>query len=148
MSIYGLEIKLVSIFTQVMKITIKNLPFLFIDLVAFYLALLVSLAIRLGSGFSFEILNFHFRAFLAPLLFLIVIFFVLGLYELRNLFKLLGYLRLLMTGLVVFFIIATIYFYFFPTANISPKTILVLLTLTLGVADFTLPAYIASKRSM
>ncbi|MBI3589559.1 MAG: sugar transferase [Candidatus Liptonbacteria bacterium] len=125
-----------------MKVTIKNLPFLIVDLFAFYLALFLALTIRLGANFNLEIYNFHFRKFTWPLLFFLVILYVLGLYDLRNLSRLFKYFRLLTTGAAVFFVFSTLYFYFFPIANISPKTILVLFTLILGGVDFTLREFL------
>lgn len=121
-----------------MRITIKNLPFLFIDLISFYAALLLSLKIRLGTGFSFEILNFHFQAFGWLIAFLVVLFFILGLYDVRNISRLFRYFRIWATGIAVFFLVATFYFYFLQETNISPKTILVLLTLVFGFVDFGL----------
>ena len=120
-----------------MRVTIKNLPFLLIDLASFYLALLVSLRIRLGSGFNFDILNFHFRAFGWPMFFLVVLFFILGLYELKNIARLFKNFRIWATGLAIFFLVTTFYFYFLPETNISPKTILVLVTLVFGLIDFS-----------
>lgn len=121
-----------------MRITIKNLPFLLIDLASFYLALLISLKIRLGGGFSFDALNFHFRAFGWPIFFLVVLFFVLGLYDLRNIARLFKYFRTWAMGIAIFFLFATFYFYFLPETDISPKTILVLMVLVFGIANFGL----------
>lgn len=121
-----------------MRITIKNLPFLLIDLVSFYLALLVSLKIRLGENFSSEVLDFHFRAFGWPIVFLIILFFILGLYDIRNISRLFKYFRTWAIGLIIFFLFTTFFFYFFPETRISPKTILVLLTLVFGVVNFGL----------
>jgi len=125
-----------------MRITIKNLPFLFIDLVSFYLALLVSLKLRLGSGFSFDILNSHLRAFGWLIFLMLVLFFVLGLYDLRNISRLFRYFKTWLIGIAIFFLFATFYFYFLPEANISPKTILVLMVLVFGVVDFGLREFL------
>lgn len=125
-----------------MKVTIKNLPFLIIDLISFYLALFVSLKIRLGGNFSFEILNSHFQAFGWPIFFLIICFFILGLYDIRNISRLFKYFKNWATGVVLFFLFATFYFYFLPEEGFSPKTVLVLTSLVYGIINFSLREFI------
>lgn len=118
-----------------MKITIKNFPLLILDAVSFYLALFLSLAVRTG-GVKIDAFYFHLKPFAFPLLFLILTFFALGLYDLKNLSGLFTHSKLLITGVGVFFIIATLYFYFFPFESIAPKTILVIFSVMFGLVNF------------
>ena len=121
-----------------MKITIKNLPFLVIDAAAFYLALFLALGVR--AGFNFNSVNFkdHFGPFSVMFFCLVIIFFVLGLYDLHNLSKLFKYIKSLLLGIGVFFLVATFYFYFQPTINVSQKTILIIFMIIFGGVDFGL----------
>jgi len=121
-----------------MKVTIKNFPFLIADIISFYAALFLTLFIRFGNSFTREIFFFHLKPFTWSLVFLIGGFYVMGLYDLSNLSKLFRYFRLLVTAVLLYFVLATAYFYFSPAEGITPKTILVILTLVFGIIDFSI----------
>ncbi len=125
-----------------MKITPKNLAFLIIDIFSFYLALLLAVLIRKGAGFSFDYYAMHLGPFTTLLLCWIVIFFIIGFYDLRNFRKRFQRFKLLITGALIFYVVAITIFYLSPAFEISPKTILLLLIGAFGLINFSLREFL------
>ena len=121
-----------------MKVDLKNFPFLVIDVASFYLALLVSLVIRLGPNFTFEIFSNHVGPFSLVLVGWILVFFVAGFYDIRNFSKRLDYLKIFIVAILISAALSATYFYISsPTGeSISPKTILILFVVSFAIIDY------------
>lgn len=121
-----------------MRVSLKNIPFLLVDIISFYLALLLSLVIRRGADFTFDIFTAHIRPFSLVLIFWILVFFVAGLYDIRNFSKRLLYLKIFIFAVIISLALSAGYFYVSPggTGSISPKTILVLFSISFGVINY------------
>lgn len=102
---------------------IKGLLCLTGDVAMLYLALVLTLVIRYGSDWQ-NYWGFHFPPFTLIFISSIVIFYIIGLYDLslaRNNFY---FFATLTQALITSIIIAVILFYFVPYFVITPKTIL------------------------
>ena len=122
-----------------MKILNRREPFLLFvgDLVAFSVALWLSLALRYGALPSQELLLKHTIPFLIIFALWVAVFFIAGLYEKHTLvFK--GNLpTLILNTQIANSIIAVIFFYLFASFGITPKTILATdLVISLGLIVF------------
>lgn len=94
------------------------------DLLSFFLALWVALALRYGSFPDANLLSIHLIPFAAIFLLWTFVFFVAGLYEKHTLvFK--GKLpSLILNTQVANSLLAVVFFYLLPSFGITPKTVL------------------------
>lgn len=120
----------------------KILYFLIIDIFCFYLALFVSLIIRLRRDFTFYTYLTHSAIFTVILALWILIFYIAGLYDLKNLSKKLLHLKLFISAVLISLISSVIYFYVVRNPDISPKTILVFFGISFAIIDYLLRHYL------
>jgi exopolysaccharide biosynthesis polyprenyl glycosylphosphotransferase len=109
-----------------MKILNRREPLILFggDLLAFFLALWLALAIRFGSMPSGELLSWHWAPFSFLFIIWTFVFFVAGLYEKHTLvFK--GKLpSLILNTQIINSLLAVVFFYVMPSFGITPKTVL------------------------
>ncbi|TSC82454.1 MAG: Sugar transferase [Parcubacteria group bacterium Gr01-1014_20] len=121
-----------------MRINSKNLFLLLVDVVAFYAALFLSLLVRTGQSFSLDQYGPHFKPFSLLLFVWLLIFYIVGLYDLRNFSKRIAYLKIFFMGVLVALAVSPIFFYLYPSLNIAPKSILILLSIFFGLISYYL----------
>jgi len=92
------------------------------DAVILYLSLLITLSIRYRGIFNYERWQQHFWPFTIIFLTWIIVFYILGLYELAIARNSIEYYSLLLQGLIINAALAIAFFYLFPYYNITPKT--------------------------
>ncbi|MBI5221020.1 MAG: sugar transferase [Candidatus Liptonbacteria bacterium] len=113
-----------------------KLFFLFLgDLVVLYASLVAALAIRLGSTGVIEPLAPHLYPFTLLFLIWLVVFYIVGLYDLRRLRRLLDLLKMLAAAVVVNTVLAVGFFYLLPVFGIAPKTSLVLVVIIAAILE-------------
>jgi len=98
------------------------------DATVFYLSLLITLFIRHPETFSQNIIKEHLGPFSLILILWLLIFYIIGLYDFKNLKNSLQFLKILGVSFLINLLIATAIFYIFPF-GISPKRNLLLLAL-------------------
>lgn len=121
-----------------MRINSKNISLLLIDVVSFYAALFFSLFVRMGFNFTAYVFYLHLKPFTILLFFWVLIFYIVGLYDLRNFSKRISYIRFFFTGVIISLAVSPIFFYLFQSLNISPKSILILLAAFFAISSFYL----------
>lgn len=99
----------------------KNITLLFLDILSLVLAGFITFIIRYNTDFSSTFFQNHSVAFLSLLSVWLLVFYVEGLYSIRNqsLSKMVGSL---IRVTVINGVISIIYFYIFTNSNITPKT--------------------------
>src|ERR1700733_6248383 len=85
------------------------------DIIVLYAALLITLALRSGTGFSEPLLDVHLRPFTIIFIPWLVIFYVSGLYDLRCLRNNIESLKTLSLSIFVNAIVAILLFYLIPS---------------------------------
>lgn len=101
--------------------SIKKFILLTGDIIILYLALFLTLYIRYGSGWQNEWPK-HFASFTIIYIFALIIFYIIGLYELAFARNNLFFFLTLSKAIAVYAIIAVGFFYFIPYFGIAPKT--------------------------
>lgn len=100
--------------------------FLFLgDVIALYAALFITLILRYGNGWYFQLVERHFTPFTIVFIPWLLVFYIAGLYDLRRLRNNLDFLKTLALSLVTNAVIAVIVFYLVPAFGIAPKTNLI-----------------------
>lgn len=112
-----------------MTTRLKQLLLLLGDWALFYLALYLALAIRHQHLPSGAIWDRHWPIFTIVFLIWLIVFYLNGLYDLNRTKNNVAFFRSALTVISLNFLLAIGFFYLFEAADISPKTILVLLTL-------------------
>ena len=120
----------------------KQLFFLIFDIFCFYLALFVSLAIRLRGNFTAYIYLLHAAPFTTIVIFWVLIFYIAGLYDLKNLSKKFLHFKLFISAILLSSVFSVMYFYTVKVPSITPKTILVLFGISFAIIDFILRQYL------
>lgn len=120
-----------------MKTTTKKLSFFIFDVLSFYFALFLSLLIRNTESFNWQLFKLHLWPFSFLLLFGLIVFYIVGLYDLRKFRRRMQRVKLFLTGVILFSVLAILFFYLLPYFDIAPKTILVLLIIIFGVLIFS-----------
>lgn len=116
----------------------KQLSFLIIDIFCFYLALFVSLLIRLRQNFTFYKYLQHVVPFSFLFILWFLVFYVTGLYDLKNFSKRFLLFKLFISAVLISFILSIIFFYFAKIPEITPKTILILFSGFFFIINFLL----------
>lgn len=99
------------------------------DIVTFYFALCLSLAIRYGLvAWYGEFTNNHLVPFSAVLIVWIALFYIAGLYDLPRLRNNIDFIKTLSLALGINALITAVLFYLIPYLGIAPKTNLLLFT--------------------
>ena len=100
---------------------IKQLLCLAGDIAMFYLALFLTLAIRYGAVWERH-WQVHFLPFTIISISSLIVFYVIGLYDLSLARNNLFFFMTLTQALVISVILAVLFFYFIPYFGIAPKT--------------------------
>ena len=101
---------------------LKQLILVLGDIIALYLALALTLLIRYQEPFSSEAISTHFEPFSIVFIIWILVFYIIGLYEIRSLKNTTNFIRKLITALVINIVITVSFFYFVTAYGITPKT--------------------------
>ncbi|OGZ00124.1 MAG: hypothetical protein A2945_00330 [Candidatus Liptonbacteria bacterium RIFCSPLOWO2_01_FULL_52_25] len=107
---------------MIFKNKIKIVLLLLCDIAFLYLALFATIIIRYGADFYVHFVETHFFPFTIIFLPWIVIFYVAGLYDLRQLRNNIDFLKVLGLAIFVSAIVAVFLFYLVPFFGITPKT--------------------------
>lgn len=106
------------------------------DLIILYLSLFLALFIRYGT-ITNEVKNLHLKPFTFVFAFWILIFYIIGFYEIRDLKNNSDFGKKFIVALVINCLIAVSLFYFIPSFGITPKTNLFLFLIIFGSAAYT-----------
>ncbi len=120
-----------------MKTTTKKLSFFIFDVFSFYFALFLSLLIRNTESFNWHLFKIHLWPFSFLLLFGLIVFYIVGLYDLRKFSRRVQRVKLFLTGIILFSGLAILFFYLLPYFDIAPKTILVIFIIIFGILIFS-----------
>src|SRR5579864_5306679 len=105
------------------------------DIVALYMGLLLTLALRYGGDFYAEFIDIHFAPFTIIFILWLVVFYIAGLYDLRRLRNNLDFLKTLALSLATNAILATLLFYLIPSFGIAPKTNLIIFLVIFAIIE-------------
>ncbi len=92
------------------------------DILTLYLALAITLIIRYQEPFSNEALNTHLKPFSIIFVLWILIFYIIGLYEIGSLKNTINFIKKLSTALIISAVTTIFFFYFVTYYDIAPKT--------------------------
>ncbi len=92
------------------------------DILTLYLALAITLFIRYREPFSNETLSTHLKPFSVIFVLWILIFYIIGLYEIGSLKNTINFIKKLSTALIISAVTTIFFFYFITYYNIAPKT--------------------------
>ncbi len=110
--------------------------FLFVgDIVALYAALFLTLLLRYGGGWYFQLVHYHFTPLTVVFIPWLLVFYIAGLYDLRRLRNNLDFLKTLALSLFTNAAIAVLVFYLVPAFGIAPKTNLVIFIILFAVIE-------------
>jgi len=106
-----------------MDIIAKTKKFFLIsgDLIVLYMALLLTLILRYGSDWFYQ-WDFHFYPFTIVYLLTIIVFYIIGLYDLHTARNNFAFFTTLVKAITASAILAITFFYFIPYFGIAPKT--------------------------
>lgn len=96
------------------------------DLAILFIALFLSLKLRYGN--SFYDWTMHWRAFIPIFALWVIIFYLSDLYRIDKISKIEFLIRAFIQSIFIASVFSIIYFYLSPTLKITPKTILIILT--------------------
>lgn len=105
------------------------------DVLALYASLLLVLYLRYGDGLGGELGRRHFLPMTTVFAAWLAVFYVVGLYDFRNLRSAFGFFRFLAPALLINFAIAALFFYLIPAFGIAPKTNLFLFLLIFAAIE-------------
>ncbi len=91
------------------------------DIAMFFLALFLTLTLRYGHSWQINWAS-HFLPFTLILFFSLIIFYILGLYDLSFARNNLYFFSILIRALIISAVLAIFFFYFIPYFSIAPKT--------------------------
>ena len=106
------------------------------DVLILYISLALTLIIRYQQMPSAEIINLHLRPFTILFFFWILVFYIVGLYELRRLKNNLDFFKNFGTALVISAIISVIFFYLITNYGITPKTNLLIFIVVVLILEY------------
>ncbi|MFH1461255.1 MAG: hypothetical protein ABIF84_02445 [Patescibacteria group bacterium] len=102
---------------------IKRAILLLGDILILYLSLWLTLFLRYGANFNFNIWLQHFWPFTVIYFPWLVVFFIVGLYELSLARNNIRFYSLLLNALIINASLSITFFYFIPYFGITPKLI-------------------------
>lgn len=105
------------------------------DIIAFYAALFLTLAIRYGGSFFKEFQDVHALPFTIIFIFWLIIFYIAGLYDLRRLRDNLDFVKTLWLAIMTSTIVSIIVFYAIPWFGIAPKTNLLIFAFVFTIIE-------------
>jgi len=106
---------------MIIPVKFKQLTLLFGDIIILYLSLALTLFLRYGE-ITNDVRTDHFTPFTILFFLWLLVFYILGFYEWRNLKNDQGFGKNFGAALLVNFMIAIVLFYFVPGIGIAPKT--------------------------
>lgn len=112
------------------------------DVLALYASLALVLYLRYGGGLGGELGGRHFLPMTIVFGLWLAIFYVMGLYDFRNLRNTLGFMKTLIPALIISFATAILFFYLVPAFGIAPKTNLFLFILIFGAVELIWRPYL------
>jgi len=110
----------------------RQIIIFFGDVVIFYLSLVLTLWLRYGAGFYGNLFDYHIGPFSIVLAIWIVVFYISGIYDLKNLKNDLEFEKKFWYALLFNAAISTIFFYLSTNINIAPKTNLFIFLIIFG----------------
>jgi exopolysaccharide biosynthesis polyprenyl glycosylphosphotransferase len=111
------------------------------DVFALYASLFLVLYFRYPDALP-EAGRQHFLPMTIVFAIWLAVFYILGLYDFRNLRDNFGFLKNLASALAVNFTIAILFFYLLPVWDIAPKTNLLFFLLVFGIVEFVWRPYL------
>lgn len=106
------------------------------DVLVLYFSLFLTLFIRYGE-ISDSVRDSHLRPFTTLFVFWLLVFYIIGFYELSELKNNADFGKKFGLGLLINFILAIAFFYFIPGFTITPKTNLFIFLLIFGSATYS-----------
>lgn len=112
------------------------------DIVVFYAALALTLIVRYKEPFSEEALQIHLQPFSLVFIVWVLVFYIVGLYEIRALKTGVDFVKKFGAALVINALATITFFYFVPLYAITPKTnLFIFLTIVLLLEYFWRSSY-------
>ncbi len=109
---------------------LKQFFLLIVDVLLLVLSLRIALTLRFLAISNSDIWQAHLKFFIPIFALWILIFYINSLYDFRKIINQNKLIEQSTKGLAVAFVISIVFFYIFPNADMSPKTILVIFTLS------------------
>ncbi|HPT08693.1 MAG TPA: exopolysaccharide biosynthesis polyprenyl glycosylphosphotransferase [bacterium] len=109
---------------------LKQFFLLIIDILLLILSLRIALTLRFLDIPSAVVWQNHLKFFIPIFVLWILIFYINSLYDFRKIINQNKLIEQSTKGIAVAFVISIIFFYIFPDANMSPKTILLIFTIS------------------
>lgn len=109
---------------------LKQFFLLTVDVLLLVLSLRIALTLRFLAIPNSDIWQAHLKFFIPIFALWILIFYINSLYDFRKIINQNKLIEQSTKGLAVAFVISIVFFYIFPNADMSPKTILVIFTLS------------------
>ncbi len=106
------------------------------DIVLMYFSLVVMLIIRYHAGFYNELIRYHLVPFTILFFLWLILFYIGGLYDLKNLKNGLAFKRNFSFILFLMLLVAILFFYLITSFGVSPKTNLLLFFILFGVPEY------------
>ena len=106
------------------------------DIVLMYVSLVAMLIIRYRGGFYHELIHYHLVPFSLLFCLWLILFYVGGFYDLKNLKNNLIFKRNFMIVMFIMFLAAILFFYLITAFGVSPKTNLFVFFLLFGVLEY------------
>ncbi len=103
------------------------------DVLLMYISLVLMLIVRYGGEFYFQFINYHILPFSILFVLWMLIFYVGGFYDLKNLKNNLAFKKRYSLIMIINFLFGIIFFYTVPVFGISPKTNLVVFFIIFGL---------------
>jgi exopolysaccharide biosynthesis polyprenyl glycosylphosphotransferase len=118
------------------KTAIKGFLLAIGDIAVLYASLFITLLIRYGNNFYDRFLDSHSIPFAIIFIFILLIFYIAGLYDFRRLRNNIDFIKTLAATIASNAVIAILLFYFIPTFGIAPKTNLFIFFILFAVIEF------------
>jgi exopolysaccharide biosynthesis polyprenyl glycosylphosphotransferase len=106
------------------------------DIVLMYFSLVVMLIIRYHAGSYNELIRYHLVPFTILFFLWLILFYIGGLYDLKNLKNGLAFKRNFSFILFLMLLVAILFFYLITSFGVSPKTNLLLFFILFGVLEY------------
>ncbi len=106
------------------------------DIVLMYFSLAVMLMIRYHAGFYSELIRYHLIPFTILFFLWLILFYIGGMYDLKNLKNGLAFKRNFSFILLLMLLFAVLFFYLITSFGVSPKTNLLLFFMVFGALEY------------
>src|SRR3989344_6621459 len=115
---------------------IKQLTLLGGDVFVLYVSLIITLILRYGEKFYFQLFEWHLEPFTLVFIVWLVIFYIAGLYELKSLKNDLIFLKTFWYAVLSGAAVTVLFFYLIPYFLIAPKTNLFIFTAIFSILGY------------